>query len=101
MPGFEGVEREDYDEREAGVKSRRAIEQTTRLALWLWCVLLLRSDLWQIHRAFSSIIFGSLFRPTPRSAALERAGFQISPDVNRHDGQGTASIFSRVRECPP
>jgi hypothetical protein len=24
--------------------------------------------------------------------ALERAGFHISPDVNRHDGQGTASI---------
>jgi hypothetical protein len=28
----------------------------------------------------------------PERAALERAGFQISPDVNRHDGQGTASI---------
>jgi len=25
-------------------------------------------------------------------ASLEGAGFQISPDVNRHDGQGTASI---------
>ncbi len=28
----------------------------------------------------------------PERAALERAGFQISPDVNRHEGQGTASI---------
>jgi hypothetical protein len=28
----------------------------------------------------------------PERAALQRAGLQISPDVNRHDGQGTASI---------
>jgi Glyoxalase-like domain len=28
----------------------------------------------------------------PERAALERAGFQISPDINRHDGQGTASL---------
>ena len=28
----------------------------------------------------------------PERAALERAGFQVSPDINRHDGQGTASI---------
>lgn len=28
----------------------------------------------------------------PERAALERAGLQISPEVNRHDGQGTASI---------
>ena len=28
----------------------------------------------------------------PECAALERAGLQISPDLNRHDGQGTASI---------
>jgi Glyoxalase-like domain len=28
----------------------------------------------------------------PERTALERAGFQISPDINRHDGQGTASI---------
>jgi Glyoxalase-like domain len=28
----------------------------------------------------------------PERAVLERAGFRISPDVNRHDGQGTASI---------
>jgi glyoxalase-like protein len=28
----------------------------------------------------------------PERAALERAGFQISPDINRHEGQGTASI---------
>jgi hypothetical protein len=28
----------------------------------------------------------------PERVALERAGFQISPDLNRHDGQGTASI---------
>jgi len=28
----------------------------------------------------------------PEREALERAGFQISPYMNRHDGQGTASI---------
>ncbi len=28
----------------------------------------------------------------PERAALEKAGFQIAPTVNRHDGQGTASI---------
>jgi hypothetical protein len=28
----------------------------------------------------------------PERAALERAGFRIAPQVNRHDGQGTASI---------
>jgi len=28
----------------------------------------------------------------PERVALERAGLQISPDVNHHDGQGTASI---------
>jgi hypothetical protein len=28
----------------------------------------------------------------PERAALERAGFRIAPAVNRHDGQGTASV---------
>ena len=28
----------------------------------------------------------------PERAALERAGFRIAPTVNRHDGQGTASV---------
>jgi len=28
----------------------------------------------------------------PERAALEKAGFRIAPTVNRHDGQGTASI---------
>ena len=31
-------------------------------------------------------------RDAPERAALERAGLKISPEVNRHDGQGTASI---------
>ena len=31
-------------------------------------------------------------RNAPERAALERAGLKISPNVNRHDGQGTASI---------
>ena len=31
-------------------------------------------------------------RDAPERAALERAGLKISPNVNRHDGQGTASI---------
>ena len=31
-------------------------------------------------------------RDAPERAALERAALKISPDVNRHDGQGTASI---------
>src|SRR5262249_58216661 len=28
----------------------------------------------------------------PERVALERAGFRIAPAINRHDGQGTASI---------
>ncbi|HEY7402487.1 MAG TPA: VOC family protein [Candidatus Angelobacter sp.] len=28
----------------------------------------------------------------PERAALEKAGFQIAPTINRHDGQGTASV---------
>src|SRR5260370_39573663 len=31
-------------------------------------------------------------RDAPERVALERAGFKISPDVNRNDGQGTASV---------
>jgi hypothetical protein len=31
-------------------------------------------------------------RDAPERAALEKAGLKISPEVNRHDGQGTASI---------
>jgi hypothetical protein len=31
-------------------------------------------------------------RDAPERAALEKAGLKISPNVNRHDGQGTASI---------
>ena len=31
-------------------------------------------------------------RAAPERAALGKAGLKISPDVNRHDGQGTASI---------
>ena len=28
----------------------------------------------------------------PEAAALEKAGFRIAPTINRHDGQGTASV---------
>src|SRR6266566_9703028 len=31
-------------------------------------------------------------RDAPERAALERVGLKFSPNVNRHDGQGTASI---------
>jgi hypothetical protein len=31
-------------------------------------------------------------RDAPERAALEKAGLKISPNVNRHDGQGTASV---------
>src|SRR5260370_34829430 len=31
-------------------------------------------------------------RDAPERAALERAGLKISPDINRNDGQGTASV---------
>jgi hypothetical protein len=31
-------------------------------------------------------------RDAPERSALERAGLKISPEVNRHDGQGTASV---------
>src|SRR5262249_2092734 len=33
----------------------------------------------------------------PEHAALERAGFRISPDVNHHDGQGTSSIAAEFQ----
>ena len=32
--------------------------------------------------------------------ALERAGFRIAPTVNRHEGQGTASVFDRTPATP-
>src|SRR5437667_9968932 len=35
-------------------------------------------------------------RDAPERAALERAGLKISPNVNRHDGQGTASISGEI-----
>lgn len=31
-------------------------------------------------------------RDAPERAALEKAGLKVSPEVNRHDGQGTASV---------
>jgi hypothetical protein len=31
-------------------------------------------------------------RDAPERSALEKAGLKISPDLNRHDGQGTASV---------
>jgi hypothetical protein len=31
-------------------------------------------------------------RDAPERVALERAGFRISPNLNRNDGQGTASV---------
>ena len=33
----------------------------------------------------------------PERKALERAGFRIAPTVNRHDGQGTASVTAELR----
>jgi hypothetical protein len=33
----------------------------------------------------------------PERKALERAGFRIAPAINRHDGQGTASITVELR----
>jgi hypothetical protein len=36
-------------------------------------------------------------RDAPERSALERAGLKISPDVNRHDGQGTASITAEFQ----
>jgi len=35
----------------------------------------------------------------PERAALRRAGFEISPDINRHDGQGTASITAEFQNA--
>lgn len=35
----------------------------------------------------------------PERAALERAGFQISPDVNRHEGQGTSSVTAEFQNA--
>src|SRR5437899_12143123 len=36
-------------------------------------------------------------RDAPERAALEKTGLKISPDVNRHDGQGTESITSEFQ----
>jgi hypothetical protein len=36
-------------------------------------------------------------RDAPERLALERAGLKISPDLNRHDGQGTASISAEFQ----
>src|SRR5438067_13429971 len=36
-------------------------------------------------------------RDAPERAALEKTGLKISPDVNRHDGQGTASITAEFQ----
>jgi len=33
----------------------------------------------------------------PERTALERAGFRIAPTINRHDGQGTASVTVELR----
>lgn len=33
----------------------------------------------------------------PERAALERVGLRIAPEINRHDGQGTASITAEFR----
>jgi len=38
-------------------------------------------------------------RDAPERAALEKAGLKISPNVNRHDGQGTASISAEFRNA--
>jgi hypothetical protein len=35
----------------------------------------------------------------PERAVLQRAGLQISPDINRHDGQGTASITVELQNA--
>src|SRR5258705_11443232 len=35
----------------------------------------------------------------PERAALERAGFRIAPDVNHHEGQGSASITVEFENC--
>ena len=32
-------------------------------------------------------------RDAPERAILEKAGFRVSPEVNKHDGQGTASVM--------
>src|SRR5205823_1959569 len=36
-------------------------------------------------------------RDAPERAVLETTGLKISPDVNRHDGQGTASITADLQ----
>jgi hypothetical protein len=35
----------------------------------------------------------------PERTALEKAGFRIAPTVNRHDGQGTASVTVELFNC--
>src|SRR6266446_5773062 len=32
-------------------------------------------------------------RDAPERVVLEKAGFRVAPEVNKHDGQGTASVM--------
>jgi hypothetical protein len=36
-------------------------------------------------------------RDAPERAVLEKAGFIVSPEVNKHDGQGTASVMAEFQ----
>ncbi len=63
--------------------------QATLALLFLAATSLMAAD--APHLAFDHVWI--VVSPSaPEQAALERAGFQISPDINRHDGQGTASV---------
>src|SRR5690242_11099595 len=88
-------------------KARAPIKAVLRLEAWGWGM--------RIAKWFFVLILGACAQLQPASApthslaldhvwfatrsgalaeraALERAGFRIAPDINRHDGQGTASI---------
>ena len=94
MSGVEGVECEDYDEREAGVEATPGLLMFRRCAiaaigLLAAATVILGADQPSLQFDHVWIVVSP---NAPERAALERAGLQISPEVNRHDGQGTASI---------
>src|SRR5262245_39043973 len=67
--------------------------EAIRLALWIilaaWTLPARANDPPVLQQSHAWIVVSP---GAPERSVLENAGFRIAPDVNRHDGQGTASI---------
>ena len=72
---------------------------TTRLLLhigFLLAVAMPRRDAAQAPTLQLDHVWIVVSGGAPERAALERAGLHVSPTVNRHDGQGTASVMAEL-----